>query len=67
MGDEHAYRMRIVRINVVRVGLAQEVRQEQIVLAAMPFATDPVDAVHQPQGGQLGDDEVFRSLTVELK
>ncbi len=67
MGDEKSDFVRLIRINMEGVGLAKEVGQEQIVLAAVPFATDPADAIHQPQRGQFGDDEVLCSLTVELK
>ena len=47
MRHKHPYRMRIVRIDVEDVRLAKEIGQQQIVLAAMPLATDPADAVHQ--------------------
>ena len=50
MRHKHPYRMRIVRIDVEDVRLAQEIGQQQIVLAAVPLASDPADAVHQPQG-----------------
>jgi hypothetical protein len=32
------------------VCLAKEVGEQQIVLAVVPFATDPADAVHQAKG-----------------
>ena len=33
----------------------------------MPFATDPTDAIHQPQGRKSGDDQVLGSLAIELE
>jgi hypothetical protein len=33
------------------VCLAQEIGQQQIVLAAVPLASDPADPVHQALGG----------------
>ena len=47
MRDKHPHRVRIVRIDVENVRLAQEISQQQIVLAAVPLATYPADAVHQ--------------------
>ena len=50
MRHKHPHRVRIVRIDVEDVRLPKEIGQQQIVLAAVPLATDPADAVHQPQG-----------------
>ena len=66
MRDKHPHRVRIVRIDVENVRLAQEISQQQIVLTAVPLATDPADAVHQTQGGKLSDDQVLGSLAIEL-
>jgi hypothetical protein len=36
-----------IRVDVVRMGLAETVGEEQIVLVAVPFASDPADTVHE--------------------
>ena len=66
MRHKHPYRMRIVRIDVEDVRLAQEIGQQQIVLPAVPLASDPANAVHQPQGRKLGNDQVLCPFAVEL-
>lgn len=66
MRYKHPHRVRVIRIDVENVRLAQEVGQQQIVLAAVPLATDPADAVHQPQGRQLRDDQVLSPFAIEL-
>ncbi len=50
MRHKHPHRVRIIRIDVEDVRLAKEIGQQQIVFAAVPLATDPANAVHQPQG-----------------
>ncbi len=47
MRHEHPRRVRVVRIDVADVRLAQKIGKRQIVLAAVPFASDPADTVHQ--------------------
>jgi len=66
MGNKHPHRVRIVRIDVEDVRLAQGVGQQQIVLAAVPFASDPADAIHQAQCRELRNDEVLGTLAVEF-
>jgi len=67
MPHKHPYRVRVVRIDIEDVRLAKEIGEQQIVLAAVPFATDPADAIHQPQGREFGDDKILGSFTVELE
>ncbi len=66
MRHEHPHRVRIVRIDVEDVRLAEEVGEQQIVFTAVPFASDPADAVHQAECRQFGDDQVLGSLAIEL-
>ena len=66
MRHKHPHRMRIILIDVEDVRLAQEIGQQQIVLAAVPLSTDPADAVHQPQGRKLRNDQVLGSFSIEL-
>ena len=66
MRHKHPHRVRVIRIDVEDVRLAQEIGQQQIVLAAVPLATDPADAVHQTQGGQLSDDQVLGPFAIKL-
>ena len=47
MRHKHPDRVRVIRIDVEDVCLAEEVGQQNVILAAVPFATDPADAVHQ--------------------
>jgi hypothetical protein len=42
-----SHRVRIVRIDVEVMRLAKEVGERQFILAAVPFAANPSDAVHQ--------------------
>ena len=58
--------MRVVRIDVEDVCLAQEIGQQQIVFAAVPLASDPADAFHQPQGREFGDDQVLGPFAIKL-
>ncbi len=63
---KHSDRMGVIWIDVVGVCLAKEIGQQQIVLAAVPFATDPSDAVHKAKGRELGDDQVLGPFAIEL-
>lgn len=44
-----------IRVDVLSMGLAQAVGEEQIILAAVPLATDPADAVHDPKRREFRD------------
>jgi hypothetical protein len=46
--------------------LAKEVGKQQIVLAAVPLAPDPSDAVHEAKRRSLGDDQVLGPFAIEL-
>lgn len=46
MRHKHPHRVRIIRIDVEDVRLTKEVGLQQIVFAAVPFTSDPADAVH---------------------
>jgi hypothetical protein len=43
MRHKHPHRVRIIRIDVEDVCLAQEIGQQQIVFAAVPLDSDPAD------------------------
>ena len=47
MRHKHPHRVRVIRIDVEDVRLAKEIGQQQIVFTAVPFASDPSDAVHE--------------------
>jgi len=66
MRHKHPHRVRVIRIDVEDVRLAQEIGKQQIVLAAVPFAADPADAIHQTQGRELRDDQVLGPFAIEL-
>jgi len=67
MPHKHPHLVRKIRVDVVGMGLAQAVPQQHIILAAMPFATDPANAVHQSQGREFGDDQILGSFAIELE
>jgi hypothetical protein len=46
MCHKHRYRVRIVWIDIEDVRLAKEVSKQQVILAAVPFATDLAEAIH---------------------
>ena len=46
--------------------LAKEVGKQQIVLAAVPLATDPADAVHEAKSRSLGDDQILGPFAIGL-
>ncbi len=48
MPHKHPQLLGQIRVDVVRMGLAQAVGKEQIILAAVPLATEQADAVHDP-------------------
>jgi len=50
MRYEHPHGVRIVWIDVEDMRLAEEVGEQQIVFTAVPFATNPSDAVYQAHG-----------------
>ena len=66
MRHKHPYRVRVVGIDAENVRLAKEIGEQQIVLAAVPLATDPADAVHEAKSRSLGDDQVLGPFTIEL-
>ncbi len=39
--------------------LAKEVGEQQIVLATVPFASDPADAIHEAKCREFGDDQAL--------
>jgi len=66
MRHKHPNRVRIIWIDVEDVRLAQEIGQQQIVFAAVPFAADPADVVHQTQGRELRDDQILGPFAIKL-
>jgi hypothetical protein len=66
MRHKHPDRVRIIWINVEDMRLADEVGERQFILAAVPFAPDPSDAVHEAKSRSLGDDQVLGSFPREL-
>ncbi len=66
MRNEHPHGVRMIWIDVEDVRLTEKIGQQQIVLTAVPLATDPADAVHQPQGRKLRNEQVLGPLAIEL-
>jgi len=66
MRHKHSHRVRIVWVNMEDVRLAQKVSQHEIVLSAVPLASDPADVVHQTQSREFRNDQILGPFAIEF-
>lgn len=57
----------MIRIDVEHVSLTEKACKKEIVFAAVPLAANPADAFHEPQGCELGDDQILGALAVQFE
>ena len=67
MRDEETNLMWLVCINMEFVRASQSTGKQMIVSAAVPLAADPADRGQKPKLGKFRQDQVFRTLAVELQ
>jgi hypothetical protein len=67
MPHKHPHLVGRIRVDVVSMGLAQAVGEEQIILAAVSLATDPADAVHDPWRREFRDGQVLGPFAIEFE